>query len=51
METVSVRREEVTEKELRLIGLLRQIPFGETTIQTQNGQPVRVVRVEESIKL
>jgi len=41
----------VTKKEKTLIELLRGIPYGQVTIYLENGQPIRVVKVERSIKL
>jgi len=41
----------VTEKERRLIELLRSTGFGEVHVTVQNGQPVLVEEVHKSIKL
>ncbi|ATW27571.1 DUF2292 domain-containing protein [Candidatus Formimonas warabiya] len=42
---------EITEKERRLIELLRSTGFGEVRITVQNGQPILVEEVHKSIKL
>jgi len=31
--------------------VLRTIPYGQVVIHQEQGQPVRIVRVEESVKL
>ena len=41
----------LTEKEKKLIELLRQIPFGEVHVHMADGQPVRVEEIKKSIKL
>ena len=42
---------ELSEKESALIECLRQIAYGEVSIFMQDGQPVRIERVKESVKL
>jgi len=42
---------ELTEKEKKLIAELRKIQYGQITIYQEGGQPVRIERVKESIKL
>jgi len=42
---------ELSEKEIRLIELLRKVPFGNVTILMQNGQPYRIEKMTESIIL
>ncbi|MEL7565313.1 MAG: DUF2292 domain-containing protein [Dehalobacterium sp.] len=42
---------EITEKERRLIELIRSIGFGEVHITVQDGQPILVGEVHKSIKL
>ncbi len=41
----------LTEKERKLIEYLRTLPFGEATVVMHNGQPDRVEKVTEKIKL
>ena len=41
----------LTEKEKKLIELQRTIPYGLVTIFMENGQPVRVELIKESVKL
>ena len=41
----------VTEKEQKLIELLREIRFGDLHLYVADGQPVRVEEVRKSIKL
>ena len=42
---------DISNKEWGLIEALREISYGEVVIHIQEGQPVRIVRVSESIKL
>jgi hypothetical protein len=42
---------EITEKERKLVELLRNTEFGEVRVIIQNGQPVLVEEVYKSIKL
>jgi len=42
---------ELTEKEKKLIELCRAIKFGEFVVHCEQGQPVRVEKLRESIKL
>ena len=42
---------ELTNKEIKLIELLRTVPYGEVTVVMLEGRPVRIVKIEESIKL
>lgn len=41
----------LTEKEKKLIELLRKIRFGEIHLYMADGQPVRIEEVKKSIKL
>lgn len=41
----------LTEKEKKLIQLLREIRFGEVHLYMADGQPVRIEEVKKSIKL
>ena len=41
----------ITEKEKKLIRLIRQTSSGELNITIQQGQPVRVEEIKKSIKL
>ncbi len=41
----------LTKKEVNLIAELRKIPYGEVIIRQENGEPERIERVKESIKL
>lgn len=41
----------LTEKEKRLIEILREIKYGEIVILVQDRQPVRIEEVKKSIKL
>lgn len=43
--------EGLTEKEKKLIRLLREIDYGEVKIVVQDKQPVRIEEVTKSIKL
>lgn len=43
--------EGLTEKEKRLIRILREINYGEVKIVVQDKQPVRIEEVKKSIKL
>lgn len=40
-----------TEKELKLICMIRDLGFGEVKIYVADGQPVRVEEVRKSVKL
>jgi len=42
---------ELTEKEKKLIGEIRKYPFGQVVIYMENGQPVRIEKIKESVKL
>ena len=42
---------ELSEKERKLIECLRKIAYGEVTIFMQDGQPVRIEQMKESVKL
>jgi len=41
----------LSEKERRLIELLRRVEFGKVEVHIENGQPVRVIKVSENILL
>ncbi len=41
----------LTEKEEKLIRLIREMQFGELTLHVADGNPVRVEEVRKSIKL
>lgn len=41
----------LSEKEVKLITELRKIQFGQVIIFIEGGQPVRIEKVKESIKL
>ena len=41
----------LTEKEKKLIEVCREISYGQVTIFMENGQPVRVELIKESVKL
>ena len=41
----------LSEKEEKMIRLLRDVPFGEVRIILTDGQPVRIEEVRKSIKL
>lgn len=41
----------VTEKEQKLIELLREVRFGELHLYIADGQPVRLEEIKKSIKL
>ncbi len=43
--------EALTEKEKRIIRILREINYGEIIIVVQDKQPVRIEEVKKSIKL
>lgn len=44
-------KEEISERENKLINLIRQTSFGEVKIIIQDGEPIRVEEVKKSIKL
>lgn len=48
---MSVTPDTITEKERRLLEELRRVKFGQVVIHMENGQPVRIEKVKESIKL
>ncbi len=41
----------ITDKEKKLLELIRSIGYGELNISVQNSEPVRVEEVKKSIKL
>ena len=41
----------ISEKEKKLIELLRKIPYGKVVIFLEGGQPIRIEEVRESVKL
>lgn len=41
----------LTEKELKLIQIMRQLVFFKIEVHGEGGQPVRIVHIKESIKL
>ncbi|MFZ7103944.1 MAG: DUF2292 domain-containing protein [Peptococcaceae bacterium] len=41
----------LTEKEAKLIALIRETGFGEILLVIQDGEPVRIEEVKKSIKL
>ena len=41
----------LTEKERRLIEVLREIGYGQITIFLEKGEPVRIEKIKESVKL
>ncbi len=43
--------EEFTEKEKKLIRILREISYGEAKITVQDKQPIRIKEITKSIKL
>ncbi len=47
----AVQKSSISIREWRLLELLRDIPYGEVTVFTQDNQPVRVEKVKESVKL
>ncbi|EGS30165.1 MAG: DUF2292 domain-containing protein [Peptoniphilus sp. oral taxon 375] len=44
-------KEEISERENKLLNLIRQTSFGEVKIIIQDGEPIRVEEVKKSIKL
>ena len=50
-ERVKKTKEEVSERENKLLNLIRQTSFGEVKIIIQDGEPIRVEEVKKSIKL
>ena len=46
-----MEEQELSEKEKKLISKLREIFYGQVVIFMQEGEPVRIVRIERSIKL
>jgi len=42
---------ELTDKEQKLIELLRQTRYGQIVIYLEEGQPIRIERIRESVKL
>ncbi len=51
MVTGKKAKEEQTEKEEKLLEFIRQFGYGTLVILVQGGQPVRIVKTEQSIKL
>ena len=41
----------ISEKEKKLIELLRKVSYGKVVIFLENGQPIRIEEVRESVKL
>ena len=41
----------LSEKEQKLINLLRRVKFGKVEVHIEDGQPVRVIRISENILL
>ncbi|HHY47113.1 MAG TPA: hypothetical protein GX506_07435 [Firmicutes bacterium] len=41
----------ISEQEMRLLTEIRKVEYGEATIYIRRGQPERIVKVKESIKL
>lgn len=41
----------VSEKECSLVELIRKTKFGQIIIYMENGQPIRIEKIKESIKL
>lgn len=41
----------LTEREKKLIEVLRTVPYGQVVIFQESGQPVRVELIKESVKL
>ncbi len=41
----------LTEKETKLIEYCREIKYGQVVIFMENGQPIRIEKIKESIKL
>ncbi len=50
-QVISMIQLEVTEKERKLIEYLRALPYGEVTVIMHNGEPDRVEKVKEKVKL
>lgn len=48
---VDKNSDQVTEREKRLIDLIRELGYGEIRIVVQNSEPVRIEEVKKSIKL
>ena len=42
---------ELTEKEKKLIEILRAIPYGKVEVFMENAQPVRIEQIKQSVKL
>ena len=42
---------EITEKEKKLIEVLRTITYGQVVIFQEKGEPVRIEKIKESVKL
>ncbi len=42
---------ELTEKERKLIEYLRKIPFGEVLVIMHQGEPDRIEKIKEKVKL
>ncbi|MCQ2452735.1 MAG: DUF2292 domain-containing protein [Oscillospiraceae bacterium] len=51
MESRNDEKFPITEKEERLLRLIREIKFGEFQVHIADGQPVRVEEIRKSIKL
>lgn len=48
---ITAKKEEVTEREAKLLKLIRSTKFGELKIIIQDQEPIRVEEVKKSIKL
>lgn len=45
------REEKLTEQEMQVIKIMRDIEYGELMVSIQGGKPVRVEEVRKSIKI
>ncbi len=46
-----LKQYQLTDKEIKLIELLRSMKFGECVVYIKNSQPIRVEKLKESIEL
>ena len=46
-----IRQMEVTEREARIIEIIRKLDFGEVRVLIQDGVPTRLEEIKRSIKL
>ncbi len=51
MEAARVKSKDMSEKEQRLLDIIRQMDYGEVRVIVTDGKPTRVEEIKKSIKL